>query len=111
MRFAIRVCICVCIETGPECGTGEKISLKPGTETSNKSVEKKITNSKIEIPEKNKEVSEVVKTLRKRREEMAGKEERKLKEEKERLAIEKYTYSYNKSGNIAAVMGSNPVQI
>jgi len=97
-------------ETGPECGNGEKVSLKPGTETSNKSVEKKITNSKIEIPEKNKEVSEVVKTLRKRREEMAGKEERRLKEEKERLAIEKYTYSYNKSGVHREVMSSNPVQ-
>ena len=109
MRFSNRVCICVCIETGPECGNGEKVSLKPGTETSNKSVEKKITN-KIEIPEKNKEVSEVVKTLRKRREEMAGKEERKLKEEKERLAIEKYTYSYNKSGAHREVMSSNPVQ-
>lgn len=100
VRFANRVCICVCVETGPECDNVEKVSLLSGTETSNKNVEKKIANAKIEIPakEQNKEVSEVVKTLRKRREDMAGKDEKKLKEEKERSAIEKYTCSHHRSG-------------
>lgn len=84
--FANRVCICVCVETGSECGNMEKVSLHPGTETSNNTVEKKITISKIEIPvkEQSKEVSEVIKTMRKRREDMATKDEKKLKEEKER---------------------------
>ena len=91
------MCTCVCVETGPECGNVEKVSLLLGTETSNKNVEKKITNAKMEIPvkEQSKEVSEVVKTLRKRREDMAGKDEKKLKEEKERSAIEKYTFSHH----------------
>ena len=91
------MCTCVCVETGPECGNVEKVSLLLGTETSNKNMEKKITNAKMEIPvmEKSKEVSEVVKTLRKRREDMAGKDEKKLKEEKERSANEKYTFSHH----------------
>ena len=57
---------------------------------SSKNVEKKLTNTKMEIPakEQSKEVSEVVKTMRKRREDMAGTDEKKLKEEKERSAIE-----------------------
>ena len=86
MRFANALCICVCIETGLECGIVEKANLNPGTETSNKNVEKKITNTKTKMPakEQSKEVSEVVTTLRKRREDMACKEEKKLKEEIER---------------------------
>ena len=88
VTLANGVCIYVCVETGPECCNVEKISLLSGTETSNKNVEKKKANAKIEIParEQSKEVSEVVKTLRKRREDMAGKDEKKLKEEKERSA-------------------------
>lgn len=87
VMFANVVCIiCIGVETGSDCGNVEKLSLLSGTETSTKNVEKKLTNIKMEMPtkEQSKEVSEVVKTLRKRREDMAGKDEKKLKEEKER---------------------------
>ncbi len=84
-------CVFVCVETGSEYS--EKVDASPGTETSNKTEEckaedKKTENGKKEIPakEQNKEVSEVVKAMRKRREDMAAKDEKKLKEEKERLA-------------------------
>ena len=100
MTFANVVCIiCIGVETGSDCGNVEKLSLLSGTEMSTKNVEKKLTNTKMEIPakEQSKEVSEVVKTLRKRREDMAGKDEKKLKEEKERSAIEIYTYSHQRS--------------
>ena len=91
MTFANGVCIiCIGVETGSDCGSVEKLSLLvSGTETSNKNVEKKLANTKMEIPakEQSKEVSELVKTLRKRREDMAAKDEKKLKEQKERSAI------------------------
>ncbi|KAL9979827.1 hypothetical protein ACROYT_G017544 [Oculina patagonica] len=78
-------------ETGSECTNSENINVSPGTERSNKTEdckteEKKTVNGKKEIPakEQNKEVSEVVKAMRKRREDMASKDEKKLKEENER---------------------------
>ena len=100
MTFVNVVCIiCIGVETGSDCGSVDKLSLLSGTGTSNKNVEKKLTNTKMEITarEQSKEVSEVVKTLRKRREDMAGKDEKKLQEEKERSALEKCTYSHHRS--------------
>lgn len=89
------VCIFVFVEPEDlECTNSESINVSPGTETSNKTEdckteEKKTANEKKEIPtkEQNKEVSEVVKTLRQRREDMAAKDEKKLGKEKERLVI------------------------
>jgi len=89
LTFANGVCIWSCVENGQECVN--VVSLLSATVTSNKNEEKKKENAKINIPvkEQSKEESEVIKTLRKRREDMAGKEEKKLKEETERSAIEK----------------------
>lgn len=87
-------CIFVCVETGSECTNSEKVDASPGTETSNKTEdykteEKKTENGKKEMPakEEKKEVSEFVKAMRKRREDMAAKDEKKLEMEKERLVI------------------------
>lgn len=51
-----------------------------------------MTNEKKEIPKKeeSKEVSEVIKAMRQRREDMATRNERKLEKEKERLAFVLY---------------------
>ena len=88
------MCFFVCVETGSESPISKNVNVVPGTETSNKTEdckteEKKITKEKKEIPtkEQSTKVSEVVKTLRKRRDEMATRNERKLEKEKERLAF------------------------
>lgn len=83
----------VFVETGSECVNSEPVSVSPETEKSNKIEEKKAQEKKKEVAptvEQDSEVSEVLKTLRKRREDMAAKhiihpvDEKKLKEEEER---------------------------
>ena len=84
-------CFFVFVETTTDCTNSETIIVSPGTETSNKTEEKKPAKEKKEVTtkEQSEDVSEVVKTMRKRREDMAAKhtgivDETKLKEEQKR---------------------------
>ncbi|KAJ7312659.1 hypothetical protein OS493_039566 [Desmophyllum pertusum] len=62
-------------ETATDCTNSETINiLSPGTETSNKTEEKKPAKEKKEVTtkEQSEDVSEVVKTMRKRREDIGS---------------------------------------
>jgi len=79
--------VCVKDETESTCTSAEAITANQAPENSTKTDEQKAVKEvmKNQSSKKvNEEVSEVVITMRKRREEMANKQEKKLKEEKER---------------------------
>ena len=68
-------------ETESACVRSEAINANPSPDNSNKTDKPKAMK---DVAKETEEVSDVVKTLRQRREDMANKEEKKLQEEKER---------------------------